>query len=124
MSFNQDISKAHEVIFSRKRSVSSHPSLTFNNIPVARTSPQKHLGMQLDKKPNFEKQLKKVESNVNKTIGIIRKLQNVLPRSALLTIYKSSIRPHLDYGDIIYVKHLMSVFTLSWNHFNKTQHWP
>ena len=60
--------------------------------------------MQLDKKLNFEEQLKKVESNVNKTIGIIRKLQNVLPRSALLTIYKSFIRPHLDYGDIIYDK--------------------
>ena len=105
MGFNLDISKqAHEVIFSRKRSVSSHPPLTFNNIPVARTNSQKHLGMQLDKKLNFEEQLKKVESNVNKTIGIIRKLQNILPRSALLTIYKSLIRPHLDYGDIIYDK--------------------
>ena len=39
---------------------------------------------------------------VNKTIGLLRKLQNILPRSALLTIYKSFIRPHLDYGDIIY----------------------
>ena len=60
--------------------------------------------MQLDKKLKFQEQLKKVESNVNKTIGIIRKLQNILPRSALLTIYKSFIRPHLDYGDIIYDK--------------------
>ena len=57
--------------------------------------------MQFDKKLNFEEQLKKVESKVNKTIGIIRNFQKVLPRSALLTIYKSFIRPHLDYGDII-----------------------
>ena len=63
MSFNPDISKqAHEVIFSRKRSVSSHPPLTFNNIPVAQTNSQKHLGMQLDKKLNFEEHLKKFES--------------------------------------------------------------
>ena len=62
MSFNPDISKqAHEVIFSRKWSVSSHPPLIFNNIPVARTNSQKHLGMQLDKKLNFEEQLKKVD---------------------------------------------------------------
>ena len=60
--------------------------------------------MQLDKKLNFEEYLNKVESKINKTIGIIRKFQNVLPRSALLTIYKSFIRPHLDYGDIIYNK--------------------
>ena len=31
------------------------------------------------KELNFEEHLKKVESKVNKTIGIIRKLQNVLP---------------------------------------------
>ena len=72
---NPDISKqAHEVIFSHKRSVSSHPPLNFNNIPVAQTNSQKYLGIQLDKKLNFEEQLKKVESNVNKTICIIRKL--------------------------------------------------
>ena len=60
--------------------------------------------MQLDKKLNFEEYLKKVESKINKAVGIIRKLQNVLPRSALLAIYKSFIRPHLDYGEIIYDK--------------------
>ena len=27
-----------------------------------------------------------------------------LPRKALLTIYKSIIRPHLDYGEILYDK--------------------
>ena len=105
MSFNPDISKqAHEVVFSRKRSLVSHPSLTFNNIPVAQTSSQKHLGMHLDKKLNFEEHLSKVETKVNKSVGIIRKLQNLLPRSALLTVYKSFIRPLLDYGDIIYYK--------------------
>ena len=58
MSFNQDISKqAHEVIFSCKRSIASHPPLTFNSIPVAQTNTQKHLGMQLDKKLNFEEHL-------------------------------------------------------------------
>ena len=60
--------------------------------------------MQLDKKLNFEEHLSKVESKGNKTISIIRKLQNVLPRSALLTVYKSFIRPHLDYGNTIYGK--------------------
>ena len=38
----------------------------------------------------------------NKNIGLLRKLQNILSRSQLLTIYKTFIRPHLDYGDIIY----------------------
>ena len=44
MSFIPDISKqAHEVVFSRKNFKISHPSLTFNNIPVAQVGSLKHL---------------------------------------------------------------------------------
>ena len=35
---------------------------------------------------------------------LIRRLSVNLPRNALLTIYKSFVRPHLDYGDILYDK--------------------
>ena len=34
-------------------------------------------------------------------IGLTRQLSVNLPRNALLTIYKSFLRPHLDYGDIL-----------------------
>ena len=29
-------------------------------------------------------------------------MQNTLPRQVLITIYKAFVRPHLDYGDILY----------------------
>ena len=37
-----------------------------------------------------------------KGVGLLRKLSTLLPRQSLLTFYKSFIRPHLDYGDVIY----------------------
>ena len=49
-----------------KRSTAYHPPLNFNNIPVAQMNSQKHLGMQLDKKLNFEEHLNKLESKVKK----------------------------------------------------------
>ena len=58
--------------------------------------------MFLDTKLDFQRHLKSVINKVNKTIVLLRKLHNTLPRLPLLTIYKSFIRPHLDYGDIIY----------------------
>ena len=58
--------------------------------------------MLLDTKLDFQGHLKSILNKVNKTIGLLRKLHNTLPRLPLLTIYKSFIRPHLDYGDIIY----------------------
>ena len=38
----------------------------------------------------------------NKGVGLLRKLQAFLQRNKLLTIYKSFIRPLIDYTDVIY----------------------
>ena len=37
-----------------------------------------------------------------KCVSLLRKLQYFSPFSNLPTIYKSFMRPHLDYGDVIY----------------------
>ena len=79
-----------------------HLLIKFNNLPVQNASSQGHLGLILDEKLNFEYHLKEKCVKFNKGIGIIKNLQNRLPRQALSTIYKSFVRPHLDYGDIIY----------------------
>ena len=103
MSFNTDHKKqAQEVNFSRKSKAISHTPLVFNDNNVIKTIFQKHLGIILDTLLSFEKHLETVLCKVNKTIGLIRKLQNLLPRTALITLYKAFVRPHLDYGDIIY----------------------
>ena len=105
MSFNPDIpEQAYEVVFSRKIFKISHPSLIFNNIPVAHVGFLKHLGISPDSMLNFNEHLRNIQSKVNSIIKIIRSLQNVLPRSVLLRIYKSVAHPYLDYGDIIYDK--------------------
>ena len=41
-------------------------------------------------------------SKTNRTIGLLRKLQSLLLREALITIYKAFVRPHLDYGDVLF----------------------
>ena len=102
MSFNPDPSKqAQEVIFIKKKK-QYHPPLVFNNNNVSETYSQKHLGVVLDNRLSFEDHLKIILNKLNKTTGLLRKLHNIIPRSALLTIYKSFIRPHLNYSDIIY----------------------
>ena len=56
----------------------------------------------LDKKLSFHQHIKEIIAKASKGIGVIKKLNNVLPRKVSLTIYKSFVRPHLDYGDILY----------------------
>ena len=81
MSFNPDPSKqAQEVIFSRKLQKSTHPTLNFNNNKISQSVTQKHLGTLLDTKLDFQGHLKSILNKVNKTIGLLRKVQNILPR--------------------------------------------
>ena len=58
--------------------------------------------MYLDEKLNFGHHITEKIAKANKGIGVIKKLHNVLPRRALLTIYKCFIRPNLAYDDFIY----------------------
>ena len=58
--------------------------------------------MVLDSKLTFNEHINHILSKVNKSIGLLRKFQSVLPRSSLLTVYKIFIRSHLDYADVVY----------------------
>ena len=103
MNSNPDPAKqAHEVIFSRKAKEIYHPPLAFNDTIVSQSSFQKHLGVILDSKLMFDEHVKMVSLKINKTLGLLRKLHNLLSRSALITIYKAFVRLHLDHGDILY----------------------
>ena len=102
MNFNPDPTKqAQEVISSCKTKKLPHPPLVFNNTNVTQSIYQKHLGIILDSKLTFENHINMVTTKINKTIGLLRKLQNLLPRTNLIKIYKAFVRPHLDYGDIL-----------------------
>ena len=76
--------------------------MIFDNNIVTLSLTQKHLGMFLDTKMDFQEHLRSIFSKVNKKIGLLRKLHHMLPGSLLLKIYKSFLRPHLDYDDIIF----------------------
>ena len=105
MGFNPDPSKqVQEIVFSRKTKKLGHPTLHFNNSIVSRFQYQNHLGVFLGTRLTFEKHLKVITTKVNKTIGLLLTLQKTLPRPVLLAMYKAFVRPHLDYGDLVYDK--------------------
>ena len=102
MIFNPDASKqAQVIVFSRKANARNNATVYFNHIPVIRDNIQKHLGLLLDSKLSFFDQINKKNKKATKGVNVIRKM-NLLLRSCLLTIYKSFIKPHLDYGDVTY----------------------
>ena len=107
MQFNPDPNKrANEIIFFRKLISNnlSHCPVKFNNNNITSCSHQKHLRVVLDSDLNFDTHINQKVKKCNKMIDLIRILSVNLPRNTVLTIRKSFIRLHLDYGDILYGK--------------------
>ena len=79
MSFKPDPSKqGQEVILPKKLQKTNHNQFYFNHNSVKQVPTQKHLGVYLDTKLNFQEHLNNIISKVNKTIRLLRKLQALL----------------------------------------------
>ena len=100
ISFNRNRNKqTQEFIFSRE---------LFQ--PIERSVAHKHLGLTLVEKLSFTNC---ITDKINKTwkgVGLLCKLSALLLWQSLLTIYKSFVRPHLDYGDVFIINLLMNLF--------------
>ena len=103
MVFNPDITKqAVEVIFSCKKQKPVHPDLSFNGIPVTREPYTNHLGVFLDSRLNFSKHIKEQVLKALKGLSLLKFLSKYVDRNVLDLSYRMYVRPHLDYGDVIY----------------------
>ena len=80
------------------------PLLFFNDAPVVNTDEQKHLGMVFDSALNFCSHVREKIMSARKRTGVIRYLSKYVSHDVLDQMFKLYVRPHLDYGDIIYHK--------------------
>ena len=73
---NKDLNKIKSWAIQWKMNFNPDPDLCrFNHNSVKQVPSQKHLGMYLDTKLNFQEHLNNVLSKVDKTIGLLRKIQ-------------------------------------------------
>ena len=86
MLFNPDPTKqATEVCFSHKRDNVTHEPLAFNN-KIQSEPAQKHLGLILDSKLDFNQHIDDKINKCNKIIGTVRRISMTLSRKSSLTI--------------------------------------
>ena len=101
MQFDPDPNKqAQQVYFSKKSNNKNSLPVIFNDAKVVTCSTHNHLGLLLDKRLSYNEHIQSKMNKRYKMIGVIKRLSVNLPREARLSIYKSFIRPHLDYGNI------------------------
>ena len=62
----------------------------------------KYLGLTLDDKMSFQKHLYQMSGHVNYKICKVKEIRGYINTQTALTIFKSLVKPHLDYCDIIW----------------------
>ena len=96
------LSKQLKYFFQTKKNKSIFPPLNFNGIPVKQVDETQHLGMILDSNLSFNNHLENKIAKANQGLGVMIQLKKWLSFRVLETIYKLYVRPHLDYGDVLY----------------------
>ena len=89
--------QAAEVHFSLKTNPVDTPPVYFNKLAVGSFETLKHLSLLLDKRLSFDRRVQEMILRANKGIGLITRFRRYFTRN-----YKVFIRPHLDYGDVVY----------------------
>ena len=73
-------------------------TLYYNNTQIIRTSVVKYLGVTLNDLLNFKNHLSAFQSKIVRSIGILFRLRQFMPRSVLLMLYYSFVPAHLLYA--------------------------
>ena len=105
MQFNPDKNKqATQAIFSHRKSKPIHPPLIFNGSEAVTLDEHKYLGFFFYSRLSFLRHIKEIIIKARRGVGIIRLMSKYVSRDVLDQMYKLYVRPHLDYGDLIYHK--------------------
>ena len=96
----------------------NHPNIIFTGNTVQISANQKHLGLILDEKLTFNDHITSKLTTANKLASTLRKIYHNMPRDSLVTIYKSFIRSHPDYADVIFDKPSNELFLMELNQLN------
>ena len=93
-----NINKTKYSIFHYKKKISIDINLTINGIPIERTSSYKALGVVLDERLEFGKQVSSIKTKLAYVSHILHRPEHSLTSKQRLALYNAFAVPHLTYG--------------------------
>ena len=90
--------KTESVTFSRRKDINK-PPLFMNNTQIKDVSEHKHLGIILQSNAKWKSQIDSIITKCSKRLNVLASLKFKFKRNTLETLYKSFIRPCMDYGN-------------------------
>ena len=95
-----NVDKTQYILFEKSKNARTEilGDLVINGRNIAHVDNVKFLGIHIDEKMKWDTHISKKCSQISKTLSVITRLKNFLPRWTLCTLYNSLILPHLTYG--------------------------
>ena len=100
VSFNP--TKTDSLLISRKLRNPVHPPIYMQNQQISEVETHKHLGIFLSSDCTWHTHIDYIKNKAWNRIRIMRKLKFKIDRKSIEIIYKSFIRPILEYADVIW----------------------
>ena len=94
--------KTEYIIVSKRKTRGRHPDLFSNDTKITEATHHKHFGLIIINTMSWSCHINEILAKVEKRLSIMRRSKHILPRSCLDKLYKSMIRPVLDFCDVIY----------------------
>ena len=69
---------------------------------IERTQLFKYLSVTFNQSMSWADHIDAIGTKINQTIGLIRRIRNLLPLQTRVTLYNTLILPFFDYGDVIW----------------------
>ena len=83
------------------RDVNPNRGITIGKQSIGRVKQYEYLGMIIDESLNMDKQIACMYKKANKKLGIMSRIRIFITDKTACNIYKTMIRPHLEYVDFI-----------------------
>lgn len=77
-----------------------HMTENGETVELEPTKCEKDLGVYVDDQLDFSQHVQTTANKANKILGIIRRTFHYLDKHMLVTLFKSLVRPHLEYGNV------------------------
>ena len=94
--------KSRNVVFSLKRNKQVHPPLFLNSNIVKYAESHTHFGLTLQSSMSWRKHIVQVFEKASKRLNMLKFVTFKVDRPILTSLYKSLIRPLMEYGDVIW----------------------
>ena len=92
-----NLDKSRVILFSYRKKYRI-TSFKFGNGTLGIVDGVKFLGMEIDRNLSFRNHTDFIRNKISKVVGILFRLNNVLPLEILKIIYNSLLLPHITYG--------------------------